>query len=324
VARAFSWVFPYVLAAAVLYAGVFLVYRGVGEYHSITETVGDVTRSVLGLWVLFAGATAAYHIPRLTTSWRWRVAGGLLLPLCVLGFGVLVSDGFRDRLSGVTRDAALPTWFRDTVNGFFCFTPSFSAILALAAVFLLVFWVPVLRWRRLGSWPLWVATAAVVLAIVVSPPFKVGPYYDFLQIKKVVAAQTGLEGPQLDRVSSRILGKFALSGARDAGKFAGEVGPEVSECFEQEKLDPPSKDRKEWKNPDPRRTQVGPGSLWPLVLAVVAFYYLWRAAGLVFDLTVTWHHYIKYEGVKDILFAAAPRTPVPLADDPKTKQAGER
>jgi hypothetical protein len=37
-----------------------------------------------------------------------------------------------------------------------------------------------------------------------------------------------------------------------------------------------------------------PGPMWPLVLAILGFLYLWWVAALFFDLTFVWHRYIRY------------------------------
>lgn len=86
--RIVSWVMPYVLAAALLFVGVLVLYNAV---HGFVDPKGkqpllQVFGNVAGFACLLAGVTVMARIPRLTKVWTWRLFGGLVFLLFIAGY----------------------------------------------------------------------------------------------------------------------------------------------------------------------------------------------------------------------------------------------
>ncbi len=89
-AKATSYILPYVLSAALLILGVYILYKAMraclDPIGAGLESTTDIIRNVLGLSCLFAGMTLVARIPRLTNTFRYRL---WVLPAVVFSFAYL-------------------------------------------------------------------------------------------------------------------------------------------------------------------------------------------------------------------------------------------
>jgi hypothetical protein len=89
---------PYVLAFALCFLGVYLLYKGVAEFIGSHTTPLAVLRNVTGLTTLLASLTVAARIPRLTLLWRWWFVGWFVLLCCAFLYLFLVAPEARGEL----------------------------------------------------------------------------------------------------------------------------------------------------------------------------------------------------------------------------------
>lgn len=88
--------------------------------------------------------------------------------------------------------------------------------------------------------------------------------------------------------------KKAVVQDKNAPAKANEAASEEKDAKEPP---PPAADR-------PQASRQGV-PIWPLLLAGVAFLYLWWLAVLLFDLAVVWRHYIRNDALADRLAAVS-------------------
>jgi hypothetical protein len=88
-ARAVSWVAPYLGAAALLFCGVYVLYKAVLAYESGSDVSLDFWKVLLDVGsytCLLAGLTVAARIPRLVRKWTWHAIGFAVFALSVAAF----------------------------------------------------------------------------------------------------------------------------------------------------------------------------------------------------------------------------------------------
>jgi len=93
-----SWVLPYLLIAALLILGTYLVYDNVEDVIKVRESNKQMPWSVLGLASLLAGITVLGRLPRLVRVGPWYLLPLILFPLGALAYWHLVEEGARNRL----------------------------------------------------------------------------------------------------------------------------------------------------------------------------------------------------------------------------------
>lgn len=122
-AWAVSWMAPYLGAAALLFCGVYVLYRAVLAYESGSNAsppdFWKVVGAVGSYTCLLAGLTVAARIPRLVRKWTWYAFGFGVFALSVAVFvGLRGSSGHYDLLVGAVAVLLLsfairkiyPTW----------------------------------------------------------------------------------------------------------------------------------------------------------------------------------------------------------------------
>lgn len=86
-----SYLLPYVGVLAVLFVGVYVLFKAVSTYLNIKgnsqETDAFIFQHVANLTLLVLGITVATRVPRITWSWKWRVGG--VVAFLVLAAGSL-------------------------------------------------------------------------------------------------------------------------------------------------------------------------------------------------------------------------------------------
>jgi hypothetical protein len=90
-ARIVSWVLPYMVATALLFCAVLVLYKAVHGFlrpDELKEGLLPVFSTVSGISCLLAGITVMARMPRLTRVWSWRLFGGFFFLLSILGYRI--------------------------------------------------------------------------------------------------------------------------------------------------------------------------------------------------------------------------------------------
>ena len=154
-----SYVFPYVLIAALLWIATYCLYRPVVAVVTTKDTapsVATVLGDALGIGLLLFGITAVARIPRLTNWRRWWVVGAAGLALSMFVFDLVVSNGTKLALGkGVTSGWGDPVW--DATVGVFLVASLVALVCGTASN-----WWPAIGARLL---PLIGVIAALILVV---------------------------------------------------------------------------------------------------------------------------------------------------------------
>ncbi|HZF09303.1 MAG TPA: hypothetical protein VFE33_10985 [Thermoanaerobaculia bacterium] len=92
-ARAVSWVVPYLGAAALLFCAVFVLYKAVSGFIGNDDPILLIFNRVGRTTCLLAGLTVVARIPSLTRVKFWRLIGGLVFLVSIAGFRVIYCAG---------------------------------------------------------------------------------------------------------------------------------------------------------------------------------------------------------------------------------------
>jgi hypothetical protein len=93
-----SWIVPYVFCLAILFGGVFLLYKVAGKALSEDPTGFDIFRNVGAITVLLGGMTVLARIPRLTKFFPWHLIAAGIFGLSIWGFHRWVDDAVAGKL----------------------------------------------------------------------------------------------------------------------------------------------------------------------------------------------------------------------------------
>jgi hypothetical protein len=85
-AWAVSWMAPYLGAAALLFCGVYVLYKAVLAYEGASPGVREILGAVGSFTLLLAGVTVAARIPRLTRIKKWHGIGFSVFVLSLLAY----------------------------------------------------------------------------------------------------------------------------------------------------------------------------------------------------------------------------------------------
>jgi hypothetical protein len=98
-----SYILPYVGTAALLFVGVYFLYKAVKGFTSPgeKEAAWTILENVGGIASLLGGFTVMSRIPRLTRLWYWQLAGVAIFILSAMAYGGWVEPAERERLGDV-------------------------------------------------------------------------------------------------------------------------------------------------------------------------------------------------------------------------------
>lgn len=98
-----SYILPYVGTAALLFVGVYFLYKAVKGFTSPgeKEAAWTILENVGGIASLLGGFTVMSKIPRLTRLWYWQLAGVAIFILSAMAYGSWVEPAERERLGDI-------------------------------------------------------------------------------------------------------------------------------------------------------------------------------------------------------------------------------
>jgi hypothetical protein len=294
---------PYVLSAVVLLVGVYLLCKSVTDFTSLTSepltlfylrrdlgveatTVGAwyLFRGTLGLSGLIAGTTLFARLPRLAAGVQWRIGGWIAF---LAGCVAYIAVPSRARLEN---GALFVKWF-PMVNELAAATIGVLLIALLVAVVgRRVTQRPkenherAQRWFWRGMRPLILCGALAVGVIVLTHLFPVRFGLHALTPEQIAAIRSHEEIAGGNDVAERVTRKI------DIIERAGFDKSELAQFFVRENDHVLARhlDRLETVKP-----LFGRPPAWPVVLAGLAFLYLWWLATLIFDLAFVWQRYVR-------------------------------
>jgi hypothetical protein len=292
---------PYVIGAAVLVIGVYLLCKAVAnfaypddpltKYYLITQIGVEPTPTVsrealflntLGIAALIAGTTLFARFPRLAAERRWKLAGALAFVAGCVMYVALISASSRLEIGAIF--VWLDKWRVDRLG---IGTPITDTAIATAGIVLVALAVGVLgcwgtrrgkqgdedrrqRWLWKGMRPLILCGACAVALIVGS---QLVPQ-DFALDTRLTADQAR-QFAQLPQDDREII------------KAANFDRKELDQLFKAN----PDRLEKRIARVKPFLTARPP--VWPVLLAAAGFLYLWWLATLIFDLAFVWQRYVR-------------------------------
>jgi hypothetical protein len=209
---------PYVLSAALVFLGVYLLYKAVGERLTIDENFFEITKNVCGISYLLIGITVAVRIPRLTRHCGWRLVGlGLFLSsVCV--FPGVVTTPFLHRIGSVFLILDSPFLHTDYVIDIIQnFIQSLAGpvergatvILCFAGLAFLTTWLLGVLRPSWGAKPLLFLGCSIIFSVVAGR-LLYNPEVEN-QVKTAFAEQAGLSGSKLGEATHETMTKLAGS-----------------------------------------------------------------------------------------------------------------
>jgi len=273
---------PYFLSAVVLVVGVYLLYKAVTnftnpndpltKYFLITaigvEPTPGVSRwelflNTLGISALIAGVTLFARFPRLAAGREWKIAGAVAFAIGCVAYSVAVSEPSQRQIGAM-------------FAGLGRHGPTIGVLLLALIVAILGFLVTGRakqddedrrqRWFWRGMRPLLVCGALAVAVIVASQLYP----QDFGLDTKLTADEA----------------KALTKEQREIIKAAGFDRQELDQLFK-------AKSDRLARIARVKPFLTTPPPVWPVLLAVIAFLYLWWLATLIFDLAFVWQRYIR-------------------------------
>jgi hypothetical protein len=256
------------------------------------------------------------RIPRLTRNIGWRLAGLALLLSSLWVFPAVVTKAFLNRRIGpVFLVVGADSGVDSALDHFHTITrlvgiPDMShpalGILSMVGVVFLIAW---LLGRLRPSWgakPLLLLGGAIIFAIL---GFRLSDTHrNEIRLREALG-KTGLSGNYLTEATNMTMAKLAEH-AGDLTDFDAQAEKEANQLIRDPKFASVVKSlpAHALKGGQPSEVKLThgmkaaqPGPTWPLFVAGAVFLYLWWLAALLFDLVVTWQHYIRNAAILDRL-----------------------
>jgi hypothetical protein len=235
-----STVVPYVVAAAILFLGVYFLYTGVVRYTlPFNERAYETWWNILALTFLLAGVTAVVRIPRLTKKWSWRLGGWLFFAASIGVFPFALTPAAKDRMGAVclpiknhvfTGTGPALAYLDDVARrcpwtaGAHVSGATLAVLLVILAGVLLVSLIGFL-WPRCGPYPLVILGCLFIGGVLTIRLFDRSVYDNFQTAQKIVAASSKLSGPLLDRAAMDLVNLYTTS------EFSGHADGSAKQSF---------------------------------------------------------------------------------------------
>jgi hypothetical protein len=294
---------PYVMSAVLLLSGVYVLGKAVSHFTTLATdplmlfflnrelgveatsvSAADFFRSILGITALLAGTTLFARLPRLAVGLRWRVIG------------------WASFIAGALLYLVSPAQSRIDNGAFFIGRLNVGSPLAEATIGVIILALLVAligraaarrakaseerqqRWFLKRMRPLIFCGAVAIAASVVTQLFPARFGLTVLTQEQIdtIRAREKAGGGTAEEVEARAMRTVEMIEA------AGFDRQEVAQLLAKDKDRMTHSARLERVQP-----LLGRPPAWPVILAGVAFLYLWWLATLVFDLGFVWQRYIR-------------------------------